>query len=124
MHLYPQYENIAHIAHRNHIVDLLDAQPVQDVRHEHLKAHVLHARNQFCCTEVLVRRVAAAFAEVVDQIFGYLTQRAAFFTEVHDDANSATLGRTDALLNGKHEIWLARADVGAKHIRSVACRMR
>ena len=118
---YSIYESAAHIAHRNHVVDLPDAQPVQDVRHERLEAHVLHACNQFRCTEVLVRRVAAALAEVVDQIFGHLTECAAFFTEIHNNANSATLSRTDALLDSEYEIRLARADVGAKHIRSVAC---
>jgi hypothetical protein len=34
------------------------------------------------------------------------------------------LGSANALLDGEHEIRLACADVGAKHIRSVACGIR
>ena len=43
-----------HITHGNHVVDLLNAQPVQYVWHESLEAHILHARNQLGRAEILV----------------------------------------------------------------------
>ena len=60
----------AHITHRNHPMDVFDSQPVKDVRHQHLEPHVLHAGNELGRFEVLVRRVASAFAEVVNEISG------------------------------------------------------
>ena len=58
----------SHVAHRHHVVDLLDPKPVQDVRHERLEAHVLHACNELRRLEVLVRGVASALTKVVHQV--------------------------------------------------------
>ena len=63
-------EGDAHVAHRDHIVDLRDAEPVQDVGHERLEAHVLHACDELRGLEVLVRGVAAALAQVVHEVPG------------------------------------------------------
>lgn len=57
-----------HIAHRNHVVDFRDTQPVQDIGHERLEAHILHTRDELRRLEVLVGRVAAAFTEVVHEV--------------------------------------------------------
>jgi hypothetical protein len=108
-----------HITHRNHVVDLLNAEPVQYIWHKSLEAHVLHASNQLGRAEVLVRGVATALAKVVYQIFGHLAERTAFLAEVHDDANTTALRRTDAFLNREHEVRFASADVRTKNIRAV-----
>ena len=55
-----------HVAHRDHIINLLYPQPVQDVGHERLESHVLYACDELRGFEVLVSRVAAPFSEVVD----------------------------------------------------------
>ena len=57
-----------HIAHRHHVVDLLDTEPVQHVGHERLETHVLDARDEFRRFEVLVGGVTATLAQVVDQV--------------------------------------------------------
>lgn len=59
---------VFHIAHRHHVVDLRDTEPVQDVGHERLEAHVLHASNDLCRLEVLVRRITTALAKIVHKV--------------------------------------------------------
>lgn len=54
-----------HIAHRNHIIDLLDPKPMQDVWHKPLESHILHACDELCRFEIFVRRVTAPFPKVV-----------------------------------------------------------
>jgi hypothetical protein len=113
----------AHIAHGNHVVDLLDAKPVQHVWHESLKAHVFHASNKLGGAEVLVCGVATALSKIVDKIFGHLPERTAFLAEVHDNANTAALRCTDALLDREHEVRFASADIRTKHIRTITCKL-
>lgn len=60
----------SHIAHGDHVVDLLDTKPVEDVGHESLETHVLHASDELRRREVLVGGVATAFAEVVHEVSG------------------------------------------------------
>jgi hypothetical protein len=93
---------------------------MQYVWHESLEAHILHARDQLCRAEILVCRVAATLAEVVDKIFRHLAKRTAFLAKVHDNSNTASLRRTDALLDCEYEVRFARAYVRAKHIRTIA----
>jgi hypothetical protein len=108
-----------HITHRNHVVDLLDAKPMQHVWHESLEAHVFHTGYKLGRAEVLVCGVATALAKVVYQIFRHLAQRTAFLAEVHNDANTTSLRRTNALLYREYEVRLASADVRTKYIRAV-----
>lgn len=61
------YKNL-HVAHRHHVVDLLDTQPVQNVGHERLESHVLHTGDELSRLEVLVSGVTTTFAEVVHEI--------------------------------------------------------
>ena len=58
----------SHVAHRHHVVDLLDPKPVQDVGHERLEAHVLHASDKLGRLEILIGRIAATLAQVVYKI--------------------------------------------------------
>ena len=53
------------LAHAQHAVNLCDAQPVEDVRHEGLEAHVLDAGDHFGPFEVVRRAVFSAFPCVV-----------------------------------------------------------
>lgn len=58
----------AHITHRDHVVDLGDTQPVQDVGHEGLEAHVLDTGDELGGFEVFVSGVSTAFAEIVHEV--------------------------------------------------------
>ena len=43
---------VLHIRHTNKVVDLRDAEPVQDVRHQSLKAGILHAGDALRTIEI------------------------------------------------------------------------
>ena len=79
---------VLHVRHRHPAVDAADAEPVEDVRHQLLEAHVLHAGDAFGAVEIGLGAVAAglALARVVDQELGHLAERAAFLAVVDDDA--------------------------------------
>ena len=49
----------------------------------------------------------------------HLTEGAAFFPEVNNDADTATLGTPNAFLDGVGEVWLARTYIGPEHIGSI-----
>ena len=57
-----------HITHRDHVVDFLDTEPMQHVRHQRLETHILDSGNEFRRLEVLVCRVTAAFTEVIHEV--------------------------------------------------------
>ena len=101
---------------------LLDAQPVQNVGHELLEAHVLHAGDALGAREVLLGAVATVLplAGVVDEELGHLAERAALLAVVDDDARAALLRSADALFDAVREVRPAGADVGAEDIRAVA----
>ena len=61
-----------------------------------LESNVLDTRDQLRRAEVLVRRVAAALAEVVHEVLRHFAERGAFFPEVHGDADAAGLRGADA----------------------------
>jgi hypothetical protein len=50
------------------MVDLPDPKPVEDIRHKCLKPHILDTSDKFRRLEVLVSRIAAPLAEVVDEV--------------------------------------------------------
>ena len=58
----------AHVTHRHHVVDLLDAEPVKDVGHERLETHVLDAGDKLGRLEVLVGRVTTTLAQIVNEV--------------------------------------------------------
>ncbi len=95
---------------------------MEDIGHQLLEAHVLHAGHALGAREVLVGRVAAhlALARVVDQELGHLAERPAFLARVGDEADAAALRAADALLDGMREIGPAGADVGAEDVGAVA----
>lgn len=43
-----------HITHRDHIINLCDTQPMQDIGHQSLEPHVLDSSNELGGCEVLV----------------------------------------------------------------------
>jgi len=73
--VFPRKED-AHITHRNHPIDFLDSQPVKYVRHQSLEPAVLDACDELGRFEVLVGRVAAPFAEVVNEVPKLITEHA------------------------------------------------
>jgi hypothetical protein len=108
-----------HIAHRDHIMDLLNPEPMQNVRHQRLEPHILHPSNHLRALEVLIGRIASPLPEIVDEVLGDLTQCTTFLAEVNDEANSAALSAADALLDGIDEVGLAGADVGTEDVGAV-----
>ena len=61
-------EGDIHVAHGDHVVDLANAKPVQDVGHECLESHVLDTRNELRRAEILVRRITATLAQVIHEV--------------------------------------------------------
>ena len=59
----PWYKNV--LAHAKHPVDLGDTEPVQDVRHQGLEAHVLHTSDVLSPLEVVGRPVFATLSSVI-----------------------------------------------------------
>src|SRR6266567_1895958 len=98
---------------------------MEDIGHQLLKAHVLHAGHTFRAAEIGVGPIAAqlAFAGVVDKEFGDLAKRSPLLAVVDDDADPALLRSLDTDFDTVDEIRAARADVRAKDIRAVALVM-
>src|SRR3984893_3460974 len=113
------------VRHRHPAIDPADAEPVENVRHQLLEAHVLHAGDAFGAAEIAVGGVAAGLplAGVVDEELGDLAQRPPLFAVVDDDPDPALLSGLDADFDAVHEIRPARADIGAEDIRAVALVM-
>lgn len=63
------------LAHAQHAVNLGDAQPVEDVRHQRLEAHVLHARHVLGTFEVVGGAVFATLASVIYDCSGCVSRR-------------------------------------------------
>src|SRR5215469_14957580 len=113
------------VGHRHPAIDAADAEPMEDVGHQLLESHVLHAGDTFGAAEIGVGPVTArlALARVVDEEFGYLTEGPSFLAVVDDDPDPALLCGLDANLDTVHEIRPAGADVGAEDVRAVALVM-
>src|SRR5436190_10949601 len=111
-----------HVAHRGEAMDASDAEPMQHVRHQLLKAHVAHAGDAFGALEVAGRPVAAllALARIVDQELGHLAERAAFLAIVDHQADPTRLRHLDGDLDAVREIRPAGADVRPEHVGAVA----
>ncbi|CCD99338.1 hypothetical protein BRAS3809_2590011 [Bradyrhizobium sp. STM 3809] len=116
---------VFHVAHRDEAVDPLDAEPVDDIRHQLLETRILHAGDAFGALEVSGRGVAVllALARIVDEELGDLAERAAFLAVVDDDAEAAVLARGNAFLDAVDQIGAAGADVRAEHVGAVALVM-
>lgn len=56
------------LAHTQHPVDLLDTEPVEDIRHQRLESHVLHPRNILCPFEIFRGAVRSAFPRIIHKI--------------------------------------------------------
>ena len=61
---------VLHVAHGYQIVHFGNTQPVENIWHQRLEAHIFDARDKLGGLEVPVCRVAAAFAEIVHEISG------------------------------------------------------
>src|SRR5438270_4327383 len=113
------------VRHRHPAMYSADAEPVEDIRHQLLKPHVLHPGDAFGAAEISVRAVAAqlALAGVVDEELGDFAERPPLFAIVDDDPDPALLRGLDADLDPVDEIGAASADVRAEHVRPVALVM-
>ena len=54
------------LAHAQHPIDLLDAEPMKDIGHQGLKAHVLDASHVFGSLEIIRSPVFSTFSCIVD----------------------------------------------------------
>ena len=63
-HIHSQIkQKYLHIAHRYHIINLPDPQPMQDIQHESLESHIFDTYYQFCQFEVFVCRVSSLYTK-------------------------------------------------------------
>ena len=111
-----------HVAHRDQAINLGDAQPMQNIGHELLKAHVLDARHALGAVEVSRGAIAAflALACVVNQELGDFAQCPAFFAVVHNGAGAAFLSSPNRFFDSVHQVGTASADVRTKDVRAIA----
>src|SRR5690606_15173619 len=102
--------------------DLRYPQPVQRVRHQLLKPHILDARHTFRSSKVLTGCIASSlpFARVVYKELSHLAQSPSFFSIVDDNTGPTALGRQDALLDSVSQVRPTGADIRTKHVRTVA----
>lgn len=56
--------------HGYHVIDLLNSQPVQHVRHQRLEPHILDPGDQLGGFEVPIGGISGSFARVVDEVYG------------------------------------------------------
>lgn len=56
------------VRHGDHVVDLLNSEPVEDVGHEELEPHVLDTGDHLGRLEVSVGRVTSSLSRVVDEV--------------------------------------------------------
>lgn len=56
------------LGHTQHAINLLDTQPMQDIRHESLEPHILYAGDVLGSLEILGCAIGAAFSCVVDEV--------------------------------------------------------
>ena len=56
------------LAHTQHAINLLDTQPMQDIRHQSLETHILHTGDILGTFEILRCTIGASFSCVVDEI--------------------------------------------------------
>jgi hypothetical protein len=103
-------------------MDAGDAEPMQHVRHQLLKAHVAHAGDAFGALEVAGRTIATllALARIVDEELSDLAERAAFLAIVDDETDTAGLRHLDGDLDAVRQIRPAGADIGPEHVGAVA----
>src|SRR5690349_19357677 len=118
----PRQRVTLEVRHRYPAVYPADAEPVEDIRHQLLKPHVLNPGDAFGAAEISVSAVTArlALAGVVDKEFGNLAERPPFFAVVDDYPAPARRCGLDADLDPMGEMGAASADVRAEHVRPVA----
>lgn len=65
----PQHVRSKHLlAHTQHAIYLLDSKPVQDIRHQGLESHILHASNILSPFEVLGGAIGRPLSSIVDKV--------------------------------------------------------
>src|SRR6516165_7332731 len=97
------------VRHRDPAVDPADAEPVENVRHQLLKAHVLYTGDAFGTAEIAVDRIAAGLPlpRVVHEELGDFTKRSPLLAIVNDDPDPALLRGLNANSNPVNEIRAA-----------------
>src|SRR5215472_1630107 len=109
------------IRHRDPSVNPADAEPVEDIRHQLLKAHILDAGDAFGAAEIAVDPVAArlSLAGIVDEELGDFTERSSLLAVVNDDPDPALLRGLETDCDPVNQIRAACANVRPKDVRTV-----
>lgn len=111
---------VLHVGHAEHPVDFSNAQPVENVGHESLEAHVLHTRNVLRSLEVFAGPIFSSFPCIVHKVFGHFPKGSALFAEVNDHAATAFLRFFDGLFDAERQVGAACANVRPEHVASIA----
>src|SRR6516165_3502362 len=116
---------VFHVAHGYEAVDAGETQPMDHIRHQLLKAGILHAGDAFSALEIGRGGVSSllALARVVDQELRHLAECASFLAVVYDDAQSGGLSAARAFFDTVDKIRPASADIGAEDVGPVALIM-
>jgi hypothetical protein len=56
------------LAHTQHPVDFLDTKPMENIGHQRLESHVLHASNVLGSLEILRGPIQSALSGIVDKV--------------------------------------------------------
>jgi hypothetical protein len=65
---------VLHVGHGHKAVNLGDSEPVEDIRHERLEAHILDSCDVLGSLEVLCGGISSSLAGIVDQVLCDLSQ--------------------------------------------------
>jgi len=111
-----------HIRHAHQLIDSLDAEPHEDVRHELLKAHVLNTSDTLGSQKVRFSTITAllALARIVNEEFGHLAKGTAFLAVISDNTYAPFLRCVDANFDTMSEVWSACTYIAAEYITAVA----
>ena len=96
------------VGHRSPPLNAAYAEPMENVWHQLLNAHIHDTSHTFSAAKVLVCSVTTCLllSGVVDEKLRHFPQSAAFFAVVDDDADAALLSGFDADLDAVDEVRL------------------
>mmetsp|Transcript_74018 Transcript_74018/g.197253 ORF Transcript_74018/g.197253 Transcript_74018/m.197253 type:complete len:205 (+) Transcript_74018:203-817(+) len=111
---------VLHVAHGDEIIDLCDPEPMQRIRHQLLKAHILDTGDACRAMEIRFRAISTllTLTSVVHKELGHFPKRPPLLAEVHNHANTTFLSSPHALFNAVNQIWTASTDIRSENIRA------
>lgn len=111
---------ILHVTHRDQVVDMLDTQKVEYIRHKCLVSRIFYPGYTLGVVKVLCGGITSSLTSIVHHVLDHLAERPSFLLEVYYDSYATSLGAFDSFANPKDEIWSASTNVRTKDIRAGA----